>query len=371
VIRLLSHWRLTCVAVVLTVTGTCAVALAMHDDRAETVNAYTPLPVASHARREAPLTRTAAAREALQLLTEAATACKNETYSGIQVSRWWGLSGNRVSLIAVWHRPGGGIVVRALTGAAGPPAGQPVELVPGVPMSVSPRLLDLLQANYLVSYAGTSSADGRPAKLVLVIRPNGKLAARYWLDSQTKLPLRRQLFDDHARLVSDIRLVDLQLGHGSLGGMPATGVQPSMRPLDGGTLAALRAKGWPLPGQLPGGLELFAASETTTSSGTVVDASYSDGLSVISLFVQRGDLPAVLTGWQRVEISGHDVFAGDPDDTTIAWSGGGYVFTMIADAPATTVDRAIAALPHSDQSGFWTRLGRGLRRLASWANPFH
>jgi sigma-E factor negative regulatory protein RseB len=371
VIRLFSHWRLTGLAVFLTLTGTCAVALAMHDDRGMTGTAYAPQPVASQHRKDVQLTHTSAGREALQLLTEAATACRDEAYSGIQVSHWWGLSGKRVSLIAVWHRPGGGIVARALSSTASAPAVQALEPVPGVPMSVSPQLLALLQANYLVSYAGPSSADGRPAQVVLVIRPDGKLAARYWLDSRTKLPLRRQLFDDHARLVSDISLVDLQLGRGSLGGMPSAGAGPSMRRLDGAMLAALRVKGWPLPGQLPGGLQLFAASETTSSGGTVIDASYSDGLSVISLFVQRGDLPAVLTGWQRVKISGHDVFAGHADDTTIAWSGGGYVFTMIADAPGATVDRAIAALPHSDQSGLWTRLGRGLRRLASWADPFH
>ena len=92
---------------------------------------------------------------------------------------------------------------------------------------------------------------------------------------------------------------------------------------------------------------------------------------MISLFVQRGQLPAHLAGWKRIGIAGHDdVYAIDPDGQTIAWSGDGYVFTLLADAPAATVDQAIAALPRGGQPGFWGRLGRGFRRLATMANPF-
>jgi sigma-E factor negative regulatory protein RseB len=46
------------------------------------------------------------------------------------------------------------------------------------------------------------------------------------------------------------------------------------------------------------------------------------------------------------------------------------VYTLIADAPASTVSEVVAGLPHQDQPGFWVRMARGFRRLASWANPF-
>jgi negative regulator of sigma E activity len=237
-------------------------------------------------------------------------------------------------------------------------------------MMVSAQQLALLQAGYVLTYAGNGAAGGRPAEIVAADRPDGTLAARYWLDRQTGLPLRRQLFDSQARMVSDISITDLRLGPRALGNMPSAGTNPWAGQLSGASIAALRAQGWPLPGELPDGMILFAASQTPAEGGPVIGLSYSDGLSVISLFVQRGELPRALAGWQRIAIGGKDAYAVDPDGETIAWSGGGYVFTMIADAPLTTVNRAVAALPQSGSPGFWARLGRGFRRLASWANPF-
>jgi hypothetical protein len=34
------------------------------------------------------------------------------------------------------------------------------------------------------------------------------------------------------------------------------------------------------------------------------------------------------------------------------------------------VDQVIDALPHEAGPGFWHRIAHGLRRLASWVNPF-
>src|SRR5436189_105568 len=80
-----------------------------------------------------------------------------------------------------------------------------------------------------------------------------------------------------------------------------------------GQLARLRASGWPLPGPLPANLTLIGAKEANTPSGPVVDLDYSDGLSVVSIFVQRGYLPDSLDGWSQVALEGHKVYASDPD----------------------------------------------------------
>jgi sigma-E factor negative regulatory protein RseB len=125
-----------------------------------------------------------------------------------------------------------------------------------------------------------------------------------------------------------------------------------------------------LPGPLPGQLTEFEASQTVTASGAVVELAYSDGLSVVSLFVQRGHLPAELSGWSEVALRGQHVYAADPDDSSVAWSSGGFVYTLIADAPAQTVDQVIAALPHDASPGLIGRLILGLRRLIRWADPF-
>jgi sigma-E factor negative regulatory protein RseB len=305
-------------------------------------------------------------------MSQAATACRSTAFSAILVSRWWGPAGHGQSRADVWHQPGGQMVAQPVSSAVGGQGsgGGGSEPGPTVSVIISPQQFTMLQSGYVLDYAGQSTADGRPAALVAVDRPDGTLAARYWLDGRTKLPLRRQLFDDHARLVSDISVTDLRTGPAALTGMPAAGALPSANQLNLSAVMDLRAQGWPLPMELPAGLMLFAASRTASASGPVIGLSYSDGLSVVSLFVQRGALPTTLAGWQRIAVAGHDALASEPDEQTIAWSGDGYVFTVVSDAPAATVDQVIDALPHVGSPGFLTRLGRGFKRLASWANPF-
>jgi sigma-E factor negative regulatory protein RseB len=91
---------------------------------------------------------------------------------------------------------------------------------------------------------------------------------------------------------------------------------------------------------------------------------------VVSVFMQRGDLPAKLTGWQKITLDGRDVYTGEPDQRSITWAGRGFVFTVMADAPPATLNQAVDTLPYDPPPGFWGRLSRGFGRLASWANPF-
>lgn len=343
-------------------------ALAMHDRPSGTA-AYQSWPAPSTrptpGSRIAAAARSPAGREGLALMTRAVAACRTTAFSGIEVSRWWGPAGPRVWLAKIWHQPGAVTVAQPLGSAIDAAA-----LAPGVSMAVSAQELALLRLGFAPVYAGSAVADGRPAELIAVDRADGTLAARYWLDRQSGLPLRRQLFDEHGRIVSDIAVTDLQTGPGALRGYPAAAAAPWTRQLGGPAIAALRARGWPLPERLPGGMTLVTASEVTAPDGPVIGLSYSDGLSVVSLFVQRGVLPGVPAAWQPVAIGGQHAYAVDPDGQMIVWPGDGYVYTMIADAPAAIVDQVVAALPHASKPGLWARLERGFLRLASWANPF-
>jgi len=102
----------------------------------------------------------------------------------------------------------------------------------------------------------------------------------------------------------------------------------------------------------------------------VIDLDYSDGLSLVSVFLQRGELPRALPGWQEITLRGSAVYSTDPDSRSLAWSARGFVYTVIAEAPAATVDQVVDSLPHDARPGFWGRIAKGMRRLASWANPF-
>ena len=174
-------------------------------------------------------------------------------------------------------------------------------------------------------------------------------------------------------MISEDVFINVQLGPAL--GISAPAARPTRRapwtnPLAARQLLALRAQGWLVPPGLPGGLSLFTGAQTRTSTGTVLDLGYSDGLSVISLFEQRGNLAAKLAGWQKITMAGHVIYAAEPDQRSLTWSSHGMVYTLIADAPAQTVADVVGALPHDAPPGFWKRMSRGLARLASWVNPF-
>jgi sigma-E factor negative regulatory protein RseB len=299
----------------------------------------------------------------MRMLDQAAGAARRTSYQGVQVLSWrspggsgWLRSRASTVTVDVSHRGGAGTGMLGLT----------------------PSLVGLLGAHYAVLCAGTGSAGGRPAMIVEALRGDGGVAARFWLDSSTKLPLRRELFDAQARLISDDGFHYLKLG--TPAGKPArqqpaagalnVAVRPWADQLGPARLAALRAGGWPVPRLLPGDLTLFDASASATAGGNVVDLAYSDGLSVVSLFVQRGQLPAGLTGWRQTDLSGNRLYVKNPGEPDVTWSAGGFVFTMVAAAPAPTVAAAVNALPHQAPAGFWGRMKRGAARLASWLNPF-
>jgi sigma-E factor negative regulatory protein RseB len=131
----------------------------------------------------------------------------------------------------------------------------------------------------------------------------------------------------------------------------------------------LRAGGWPLPGSLPGDLALVGAREGNTAAGPVVDLDYSDGLSLVSVFLQRGHLKSRPVGWWRTTLGGSPVYAGDSDGQTFVWPAQGFVYTLVAAAPPQTVAQVVAALPHNGSQGLLSRVGHGLRRLLSWLIP--
>jgi MucB/RseB N-terminal domain len=410
--------------------------------------------------------RCSAPAAGIRLLHQAVRAARRVSYQGVQVISWqapggsgaWLGSGASRVRVNVWHRLGAGTRTRVTAPSrtwSDVDRGQDSPQPDGV-LGVTPALIGLLCTHYAVRSDGTGSTDGRRAMVVEALRGDGTLAARFWLDSATKLPLRRELFDPQTRLVSDDNFADLILGarsvkrasadhpaasssagpsslagaassaraassaaaapagdvarpadvriaaattiqvpgsdpaasggrsiarsdgsgsDGSGGNPAAAGHQPTaFRPwadrLGAAQLATLRSSGWPVPGPMPGGLTLFDARQSATAAGRVVDLAYSDGLSVVSLFMQRGRLPAELPGWHQTDVGGNRLYVSNHGEPDLTWSARGFVYTVVAGAPAPTVAAVVDALPHEAGLGFWDRMKHGLRRLWSWINPF-
>ena len=347
---------------------------------------------------------------AVQLLAQAAQAAIVTSYQGQEIVTRWSQGGGSVLVSSIWHVSGGQTVTQTTADGASLSSqsylssdtdGQSPEGVLGV----TAPLVQLLESHYVVAYAGTGSADNRTAQVVEAWRADGSIAARFWLDDATKLPLEREVFDAAAHVIGQDVFIDVSftvsggLGPAAAGGKASSVVPPGASrapagppqqaaaasasarvsaapqapwtdPLSRRQLLALRSRGWLVPAALPGGLSLFTGAETQADTGAVLDLGYSDGLSMVSVFEQRGKLPATLPGWRKTKTGGHVVFVL-PDRRSLTWSGHGMVFTMVADAPSQSVDAAVGALPHDGPTGFWKRMSRGLVRVASWVNPFH
>ena len=315
---------------------------------------------------------TAARTPTLRLLSQAAQACQTMTYQGVEVLG----AGPDTSVVDVWHAPGGVTLAQAAPAAPHWSGETPHIVLPAsylggqalmgsVMLGMSPRLVALLSVNYRLAAVGWGQVAGRLARVVTAVRPDGMLAARFWLDKVTLLPLQRETFDGRGHLVSDATFAALTVGSTPAARSAVTAPRQwvAARP------ARLRARGWPLPGRLTGDLALLGAREDDTATGPVVDLDYSDGLSLVSVFLQRGHLQSRLTGWSRVALQGSPVYADDSDGQTFVWSAHGFVYTLVAAAPPQTVAQAVAALPHDGTPGLLARMRQGARRLLAWLTP--
>ncbi|MFI0422502.1 hypothetical protein [Spongiactinospora sp. 9N601] len=315
----------------------------------------------------------------IELLREAAYAGRTRSYTGTRLVTTWGAAGPSSALTYVRNVPGEGLTVRAETAAgAGTVA---VGVDPGSPAAglASPfdGMLDVLARNYRVETAGTGTACGRTGRFVQATRADGSPAARYLVDEASGVVLRREVFDGRGTLTRADAFIELSVpqeraaprmsGHAWYGGPSLGGGPPT------GQVAHLRQRGWDVPAALPGRLELFTAGETAEG---YLHLGYSDGLSVVSIFVQRGTLDeSRLAGWHARSRGGHTIWirglAGfEAAAQQVVWASGEHVYTVVADAPADMVDAAVAALPHQEGIGAWEQVCRGADRLLSWISPF-
>ncbi|HEY3681400.1 MAG TPA: sigma-E factor regulatory protein RseB domain-containing protein [Streptosporangiaceae bacterium] len=345
-----------------------------------TVLFVTPAP-GSAAVRQAPADSDDAALKLLQRSADAARTCP---YTGVQFISAWSGTGTSTSVVDVTHHPGHGTMMR-VRGTGNEPSGgayvlddpSQAQAPAGGLSGPTDEQLWLLGRNYTVHPApeGTVGADdtvgGRAARVVEVRRRDGSVAARFWIDKAENLLLRREIFDSSGRLVQASAFVSVEL-HG--GDMAAAATEP--RPPWGDRLRTaditrLRRAGWTIPASLPGGLSLYDARRGGGPSAPVLHLGYSDGLSVVSLFVQRGRLDdARLGGWRRVERHRSVMYVSGTVQQRLAWAARGHVYTVFADAPGDVTAKVVAALPHESRPGFWTRIGHGLTRVVSWLNPF-
>jgi sigma-E factor negative regulatory protein RseB len=311
---------------------------------------------------------------ARELLDRAASAPAATPYHGVQFVSAWTSRGTTSEVVDVDHVPGHGTTFR-IDGTTVTPASS-MTLLAAAPSIAGGGAVGLLAAHYSLTVVAQDRVAGRPADVVAARRPGSARAApdvaRFWLDRESGLVLRREVYDGRGRTTRASAFVEVTVGAGAGSLAARTGDRAWASSLDTAALARMRRRGWECPASLPGPLTLVDARRGG-SSGDIVHLSYSDGIANVSVFEQRGRLDEEgLEGHTRAVEGGHQVWVRGSVPQRVVWSSGPTVYTVVADAPERTVDQVVAALPHRPAAGGDTlgRLGRGLDRVASWFNPF-
>jgi sigma-E factor negative regulatory protein RseB len=338
------------------------------------------------------------------LLIRAMRAATDTPYSGVQWMTASDAGSTTTVLLDVSHVPGEGSTVApvqtSLTGGQGAfdPASASGALAStargGRPSGAAE--IALLEAHYALSVAGDDEVAGRPARVVEAHRlavDQGSVVGRWWVDRETDLVLRTEVFTPAGRLVRSSGYVTVTIGgqvHRGPGGGPALrspahpGAGPAAgvsrpepvpspwKPAPPRVVQRMRSHGFVLPEHLGRGFVRYDVRAKRTQHGPVVHLSYSDGLSTVSVFEQSGRLePDRLSGFARTRIAGTDVWQHGRIPRRVVWSAGGTVYTLVTDAPTAAVGTAVRTLPHHGAGdGALDRIQHGFVRIGSWLNPF-
>ncbi|WP_119727423.1 sigma-E factor regulatory protein RseB domain-containing protein [Thermomonospora amylolytica] len=314
--------------------------------------------------------------EALDLLRGTAAAARATPYEGTQTRTAYHSGAPVRTVVTVRHAPGGATLVgdaspvRAAASATGSLAG--AAATAGGLTGFTPETLDLLARNYTVVRAADGLVCRRRAKVVEARRADGSAAGRFWIDAETGLMLRRELLDETGWVVAAAGFAELRITAPQTVLMSAAAPAPAApwAAVAAAEVAELRAAGWPVPDELPGGFALQGVRRSGASDGHALHLGYTDGLADVSVFVQRGRLDARrLAGWRRTGSGGRTVFRREGRQRWAVWGGDGYVYTVLTDAPQSASDAVVAAFPHG--AGWPERLRRGASRIGTWANPWN
>ena len=283
----------------------------------------------------------ARADTALDWLNRAAAAAKQQNYSGIYVYH----HGEHVEVLRVMHRThakGEMEKVELMDGTPRKflrinndvychlPDGKQVRLERNAPRRFFPALLparpDRLLDYYEAKLGGSERVAGRSCQVVTLTPRDGyRYAYDLWLDKQTGLPLKSRIVNDHGSVVSMYVFSEIQIGKApdlALFRNDLAGKQIQKASL--GQPAEAQWQVAPPPGydQVQDAVRTLPGK-----AAPVVHLVFSDGLSVLSMFVEPVD--PQLQRLQGLSAEGAiGVYAREVD---------GYTVTTLGEVPNTTL----------------------------------
>ena len=208
-------------------------------------------------------------------------------------------------------------------------------------------LVGLLAANYRLSGWPGSEVAGRRATVIEARTKEqtaDRPAARWWVDDATSLVLWQETYDRDGRVQTATGYTGIEFGDvGFLSHLPQSTVSRTTTSLTLAKTRDLAAQGWTPPSTLAG-LPLVRMRCDRAENPQVLHLVYSDGLSVLSVFEQRGGLGAGPAGtrWDaRLQ-----AFVRWGSASTASWQSGETVLTVASNGSPDLVAAAVSALPH-------------------------
>jgi negative regulator of sigma E activity len=306
---------------------------------------------------------TLTAAEAQAMMQRAADAAHSVSYSGRQSFLAHRNGGAIVAQIDVDARAGQGsqVMVNNQTGQQLLPRFTPALISSRV---VDDELLDLLERNYRLSGTRGSSVAKRNATVVAATRGDShSVAARWWIDDATGIVLWQETYGRSGSVDVSFGFtsVTVSRGHSILQHLPPRLAVPrTSTSLTISSAAELNASGWSCFRNLAG-LSLVRIRSDRAGNPDTVHLVYSDGLSTVSVFQQRGQLTAVPEGSDWDDALGAHVRRGASGVAT--WQSGETVFTVVTDGSPGLLTETVRSLPH-DRAMTQTTLDR---IKAGWA----
>jgi negative regulator of sigma E activity len=189
------------------------------------------------------------------------------------------------------------------------------------------------------------------------------VAARWWIDDATGIVLWQETYNRSGSvdLSFGFTSVSVSRGHSILQHLPPRLAVPrTSTSLTISSAAELNASGWSCFRNLAG-LSLVRIRSDRAGNPDTVHLVYSDGLSTVSVFQQRGQLAAVPEGSDWDDTLGAHVRRGASGVAT--WQSGETVITVVTDGSPGLLTEAVRSLPH-DRATTQTTLDR---IKAGWA----
>jgi hypothetical protein len=310
---------------------------------------------------------------AIDLLRKAAAAPDSVSYHGTRVIHAASPQGDTTVLVGVRHVPGQGTKIDARGGDSDGSAAMFLGDHRSGSQALRTNQLSLLAANFYLRVEGRDDVAGRQAVVVDADHP-GVASAKFWIDRATGLLLRTDVYGADGKLWRTSAFVHVRIDpHAFMEHLPPVVQVPDAMSLSRRSLPGLRRAGYRCPVQLGAGFSLTDI-DRLRGPAPAVHMTYTDGLSVISVFEQRGALAAsALEDYLPTTINGRRAYVRYGLPTSIVWASNDVVYTVLTDAPGSTLARVVAAYPGSDgpaSDDFWSRLWRGLGRLIACACPF-